>query len=407
MLGGEFPMLNRQKRQIHRLPNRIETITAIGRHADGGNLYLSIKPNGGRSWVFLYRERGTSRLREMGLGSAGPAGVSLKDARAKAHAARTSLLNGRDPLMDKRAKQADAAGTVTFGQFADELIKAKAPAWSARHVSQWKSAIRNHAAPLRSIPVRDLSTDHVLKVLEPLWTTKPETASRLRGRIEMVLDAAKAGGRRQGDNPARWNGHLEYMLAKPETLKRGHHKAVPYSEMPAFMALVRERKSTSARALEFTVLTAVRTSETTGAVWAEINLAEKLWTIPRERMKADREHRVPLADRAIEILQSMIPAGTDPDPAAYVFPGAKRGARLSSAAMLEFVRNLRGYGATVHGLRSSFRDWAAELTVHDPAVAEMALAHSVGDKVEAAYRRGDLFQKRAAIMDDWSQYLAA
>jgi len=342
----------------------------------------------------------------MGLGSAGPAGLSLKDARAKAHAARTMLLNGRDPLADKRAKQAEAAGTVTFGEFADELIKAKAPAWSARHLNQWKAAMKNHAAPLRPIMVRDVSTDDVLKVLTPLWTTKPETASRLRGRIEMVLDAAKAGGRRQGDNPARWNGHLEHMLAKPETLKRGHHKAVPYAEMPAFMASVRERKSTSARALEFTVLTAVRTGETTGAIWSEINLTEKLWTIPPERMKADREHRVPLSDRGIEILQSMIPAGTEPDTAAYVFPGARRGAPLSSAAMLEFLRALRGYGATVHGLRSSFRDWAAELTTHDPAVAEMALAHAVGDKVEAAYRRGDLFQKRVAIMDDWSQYLA-
>ena len=389
-------------REMHRLSARkVATLSTVGRHADGGNLYLSVSRNGGRRWVFLYRTRGTGRLREMGLGPApGPKkpGLSLQDARVKAAEARRLLFNGADPLTDKRSK----AGSKTFGEFADELVSNIASGFrNAKHREQWGSTLKIHAAPLRPKLLKDIGTEDVLEVLRPIWETRHETASRVRGRIERVLDAARAKGLRSGENPARWRGHLKELLSKRKTLTRGHHRALPYSEMPSFIAELRDRKSVSAMALEFTILCAVRTSETIGAKWTEIDLDRKTWKIPANRIKAGKEHRVPLTPRALAILEAL---NIQSD--GFVFPGQKSGKPLSNMAMLELLRTMRGRGFTVHGMRSSFKDWAAETTTHENTVTEMALAHAIGQKVEAAYRRGDLFAKRQILMDDWSRFLS-
>ena len=390
------------RREIHRLSARkVATLSAVGRHADGGNLYLAISANGGRRWVFLYRARGTGRLREMGLGPAPgtkKAGLSLQDARVKAADARRLLFNGSDPLADKRSK----AGTKTFGEFADELVSNIASGFrNSKHREQWQSTLKKYAASLRPKLLKDIDTEDVLEVLRPIWGAKHETASRVRGRIERVLDAAKAKGLRSGENPARWRGHLKELLSKRKTLTRGHHGALPYNDLPNFVAELRERKSVSALALEFTILCAVRTSETIGATWSEIDFDRKIWTIPANRIKAGKEHRVSLTSRAMEILKRL-----NVKCEGFVFPGQKAGKPLSNMAMLELLRSMRGRGYTVHGMRSSFKDWAAETTAHDNIVTEMALAHAVGHKVEAAYRRGDLFAKRKILMEDWARYLA-
>ena len=388
-------------REIHRLSAReAQTISERGRHSDGGNLYLSVSPTG-RRWVFLYRERGSSRLREMGLGPApGPkkAGLSLHDARAKAADARRLLLNGTDPISDKRSKM----GTKTFGEFADDLLDDISSGFrNLKHQEQWKSTLKTHAASLRPKLLKDISTEDVLQVLRPIWETRHETASRVRGRIERVLDAARAKGLRTGENPARWRGHLKELLSKRKTLTRGHHGALPYAELPDFMAELRDRNSVSALALEFTILTAARTSEAIGAKWEEIDFDSTVWTIPANRIKAGKEHRVPLTSRAVAILKVL-----NPQPSGFVFPGQKRGKPLSNMAMLELLRSIRGHGITTHGFRSSFKDWAADTTNHDNIVTEMALAHAIGTKVERAYRRGDLFQRRKSLMEDWEQYLS-
>jgi integrase len=389
-------------REMHRLSARkVTTLSAVGRHADGGNLYLSVSRNGGRRWVFLYRTRGTGRLREMGLGPApGPKkpGLSLQDARVKAAEARRLLFNGTDPLSDKRSN----AGTKTFGEFADELVSNIASGFrNAKHREQWESTLKTHAALLRPKLLKDIGTEDVLEVLRPIWETRHETASRVRGRIERVLDAARAKALRSGENPARWRGHLKELLSRRKTLTRGHHGALPYGEMPAFIAELRNRKSVSAMALEFTILCAVRTSETIGAEWSEIDLDRNIWNIPANRIKAGKEHRVPLTPRTLEILKAV-----KIRPAGFVFPGQRSGKPLSNMAMLELLRDMRGRGFTVHGFRSAFKDWAAETTTHENAVSEMALAHAVGNKVEAAYRRGDLFKKRQSLMDDWARFLS-
>jgi integrase len=390
------------KREMHRLSARkVATLSAVGRHADGGNLYLSISPSGGRRWVFLYRARGTGRLREMGLGPApGPKrpGLPLQDARAKAAEARRLLFNGTDPLTEKRA----TAGTKTFGEFADEFVSNITSGFRNRkHQAQWDSTLKTHAASLRPKLLKDIGTEDILEVLRPIWETRHETASRVRGRIERVLDAAKAKGLRTGENPARWRGHLKELLSKRKTLTRGHHGALRYDDMPAFIAEVQARKSVSALALEFTIMTAARTSETIGATWSEIDLQKKIWTIPASRIKAGKEHRVPLTVRAVEILKTL-----NVQSEGFVFPGQKRGKPLSNMAILELLRSMRGRTFTVHGFRSSFKDWAAETTTHDNFVTEMALAHAIGTKVESAYRRGDLFKKRQSLMDDWAQFLS-
>ena len=382
----------------------VKNISSPGRHADGRNLYLSIGPKGQRRWVFLYKERGTGRVREMGLGSAAKDEVSLADARRKATAARHLLSDGIDPLADKRARRA-ATASETFGEFADKYVDSISKGFKSEvHIGQWKSSLKDHAALLRPMKIEQIGTEHILRVLEPIWDKTHETAKRVQGRIERVLDAARAKGLRTGDNPARWRGHLKELLAKRKGVKE-HHAALAYAETPAFMIELRKLESVSAKALEFTILTAARTGETVGAKWEEIDLDEKLWTIPAERMKAGQEHRVPLTDRAIEILKSLKLKNSKPGD--FVFPGA-RGVNkpLSNMAMLQCLRGVRT-GVTVHGFRSAFRDWAGDNTSFPREIAESALAHVISNKAEAAYRRSDALEKRRKLMSAWQNFLAA
>jgi integrase len=381
-------------RKINRLnARRLATVTKCGRHADGGGLYLSISPNGGRRWVFLFRWHG--KPTEIGLGSARD--VTLARARELAAAARAKLAEGISP---KEAFRRSVEG-ATFGECADRVIETMCPSWrSVKHAQQWMTTLRDYAAPLRRLPVDKIATDDVLAVLKPLWNAKPVTASRLRGRIERVLDAAKAQGLRSGENPARWRGHLEQLLPKRQRLARRHHAAMPYGEVPAFMAALRQLDGTAALALEFAILTAARTGEVLGARWEEFDLDGAIWTIPASRMKAGREFRIPLAKRAVEIVKVMH-EGSSGD---FLFPGWKPGKPLSAIALEMVLRRMKVTGATVHGFRSSFRDWAAERSDSPNEVCEAALAHAVESKVEAAYRRGDLFDKRRKLMDAWSIY---
>jgi integrase len=383
-------------RTIARLNARkVATLAKPGRYADGGNLYLSVSSNGGRRWVFLYRAHG--KPTEVGLGSA--RAVSLAHAREMAAEARALVTTGHDPREVRRT-----AADKTFGEAADDLIEAMRPSWrSAKHGAQWEMTLRDYAAPLRGLPVDAITTDNLLGVLKPLWTKRPETASRLRGRIERVLDAAKAKGWRSGDNPARWRGHLDQLLPPRRKLARGHHAAMPYSQVPQFLAALRVRSATAALALEFAILTAARSAEVLGAQWSEIDLENRVWTLPPTRMKAGREHRVPLSRRALAILKAMRDAGTGD----FVFPGQKPGQPLSVMALEMVLRRMKVEGATVHGFRSAFRDWAAERTNVPNEVCEAALAHTVRDKTEAAYRRGDLFEKRRKLMDAWAAACAS
>ena len=394
-------------------PSRQNKLTALGvqrqktpgYYSDGGNLYLRVSEYGTKGWLFIFTRNG--KTREMGLGPFPD--VTLEDARAKALEARRALLAGEDPIKKRQAekdsRRLDAAKRITFDKAAEAFIESHRAGWkNAKHVSQWQNTLRDYASPVfGTLPVAAIDTSLVMQALErdKLWTTKPETASRVRGRIESVLDWATTRGHRTGENPARWKGHLDNLLpARTKVKKVKHHAALPYQDAPAFMAKLRDQDGIAARALEFTILTASRTGEVIAARWEEIDFAEKVWTVPTDRMKAKREHRVPLSPRAVEILRGMqeIKLGE------YVFPGTKRGAHLSSMAMLAVLERM-GYGdLTVHGFRSTFRDWAAERTSYPREVCEQALAHTVSDKVEAAYRRGDLFNKRMKLMDQWRTY---
>ena len=383
-------------RKINRLNARtVATITKHGRHADGGGLYLSISPNGGRRWVFLFRWHG--KPTEIGFGSARD--VTLARARELASAARSKLSEGINPKEARRALKG-----VTFGECADRLIEAMRPSWrNDKHVAQWEMTLRDYAAPLRRLPVDKISTDDVLLALKPIWSKKAETASRLRGRIERVLDAAKAQGLRSGENPARWRGHLDQLLPQRQQLARGHHAAMSYADVPSFMADLQSRQATAALALEFAILTAARSGEVLGARWVEFDLERAVWTIPAARMKAGREHRVPLSRRALKIVKAMHQA-RDGD---FVFPGQKAAMPLSVMALGMVLRRMSINDATVHGFRSAFRDWAAECTNFTNEVCEAALAHVIANKVEAAYRRGDLFDKRRKLMEAWAVFCAA
>jgi integrase len=383
-------------REINRLNARaVATIIAHGRHADGGGLYLSISPNGGRRWVFLYRWHG--KPTEIGLGSARD--VTLARARELARQARANLAEGGNPKGARKPSEGS-----TFGECADRLIEAMRPSWrNEKHAAQWEMTLRDYAAPLRHLPVDKVSTDDVLSVLKPLWNSKPETASRLRGRIERVLDAAKAKGLRTGENPARWRGHLDQLLPGRQRLTRGHYAAMPYADVPAFISDLQSRQATAALALEFTVLTAARSGEVLGARWTEFDLDAGVWTVPAARMKAGREHRVPLSPRALKITARAQESKTSE----FVFPGEKPGRPLSVMALEMVLRRMKIEDATVHGFRSSFRDWAAERTSFPNEVCEAALAHVIENKAEAAYRRGDLFEKRRKLMDAWAAYCTA
>jgi integrase len=384
-------------RKINRLNARaVATIKECGRHADGGGLYLSISPNGGRRWVFLYRWHG--KPTEIGCGSA--RGVTLASARELAGAARTKLAARINP---KEARKPTKG--ATFGEYADRLIETMQSSWrNAKHRAQWTMTLKVYAAPLRRLPVDAIGTDDVLAVLKPLWSKKHETASRLRGRIERVLDAAEAEGLRGGENPARWRGHLDQLLPKRQRLARGHHAAMAYAEVPAFTVDLQKRQATAAAALEFTILTAARSGETLLANKAEFDVSRAVWVVPPQRMKAGREHRVPLSRRALKIVKQGMQDYPDSD---FLFPGQKANKPLSGMALEMMLRRMKVEGATVHGFRSSFRDWASECMNFTNEVCEAALAHVIEDKAEAAYRRGDLFEKRRKLMEAWAVYCSA
>lgn len=373
-----------------------------GMLADGDGLYLQVTGAGARSWIFRFTLGGKSR--EMGLGSL--KGVGLAAARAKAAQCRALLADGIDPIAARKGEHAAravaGARAITFDQCAEAYINAHGATWrNPKHHSQWKTTLETYVSPVfGKLPVHAVDVSLVMKALEPIWTTKPETASRIRGRIESVLNWAKARGYRSGENPAQWKGHLDNLLPARSKLSRvKHHAALPYDETAQFMKSLREQTGMPARALEFLILTAARTGEAIGAQWCEIDLAEKVWTVPAARMKGGREHRVPLSNKTLAILNKVAKG----EPGDFVFRG-RNGGPLSNMALLMLLRRMGHGSLTAHGFRSTFRDWAAERTSFQREVAEAALAHVVGDKVEAAYRRGDLFEKRRRLMEAWAEF---
>ncbi|RQV02627.1 DUF4102 domain-containing protein [Burkholderia cenocepacia] len=382
------------------------TVTRLkepGLYADGGGLYLQITKTGVKSWLFRYMREG--KARGMGLGPLRT--VGLADARAKALDCRRQLLDGNDPLDKKKEQrvqqQIAAAKAITFEACATKFIEAHRASWkNAKHADQWTNTLTTYAYPVfESLPVSAIDTTHVMKVLEPIWTTKSETAGRLRGRIESVLDWATVRGYRSGENPARLKGHLDTLLPRLSRVRKvKHHPALPYAELPAFMEALRLEEGIAARALEFLILTATRTNEVIGATWDELSIAERAWIIPADRMKMRKEHRIPLSDQAVAIIKAM--EGVKQND--YVFPGARYNKPLSNMAMLQLLERMKRSDITVHGFRSTFRDWAGETTHFPREVCEAALAHGLKDKAEAAYARGDLFVKRGALMQEWAGY---
>lgn len=367
-----------------------------GRHSDGGGLYLNVTPFGSKSWLFMWTIAG--KRREMGLGPY-PA-VTLASARTKAGEARQAIAEGRDPIAEK-AKETEP----TFAECVDKFLGSMEGQWrNDKHRAQWRMTLGDaYCKTIAAKRVSQIGTDDVLRILSPIWTEKNETASRLRGRIERVLDFAKAKGWREGENPALWRGHLKALLPARQKLQRGHHAAMHYDSLPAFMARLREADGIAARALEFAILNASRSGEVLGARWEEIDDKAKTWTIPKERMKAGRAHVVPLSDAALSILKRMKELATGD----YVFPGAKPKRPLSNMAMTAVLRRMELRHLTVHGFRSAFRDWCGDKTTFPRDVAAMALAHRVGDSTEQAYRRADALAKRRKLMNAWAQYITA
>ncbi|NPU65384.1 integrase arm-type DNA-binding domain-containing protein [Bradyrhizobium sp. 83012] len=392
------------------LVGRLTALKAIkvkksGMYADGAGLYLQVTGDGentpAKSWIFRFTLRGRSR--EMGLGSFSIFG--LAEARAKAAEYRRQVYEGIDPIEARRAQRAqaalEAAAALTFQECTKQYLAAHSAGWrNAKHTAQWGSTLKTYAEPvIGSLSVHAIDTALVMKIIEPLWSKKPETASRLRGRIEAVLDWATVRGFRQGENPARWRGHLDKLLpARAKVRKVKHHAALPFDKVPAFMTALRAQEGVAARALEFLILTAARTGEVIGARPEEFK--DTVWTVPAGRMKASKEHRVPLSAAALAIVETV---RTEPGDA-HVFPGGKRDKPLSNMAMLALLDRMGRSDLTAHGFRSTFRDWAAECTNYPNEVVEMALAHTISSKVEAAYRRGDLFEKRKSLMSDWARF---
>jgi integrase len=380
-----------------------------GMYADGGGLYLRVTPEGARNWVLRYMLN--RRPRWMGLGPLALYG--LADARAKALEARRRRHEGTDPIEARRAERArqrlDEAKAITFKQCAESYIASHGAGWrNEKHKYQWPATLSAYAYPvIGTLPVQAVDTALVLRVLEPIWTKKPETASRVRQRIENILDFAKVRGYRDGENPARWRGHLDKLLpARFKVRSVEHLAALPYAALPAFLANLRQREAVAARALEFLILSAARTGEVIGARWNEIDLLNKTWTVPAARMKAHREHRVPLSPRALGILQEMQVARDGDNSDAFVFPGPRASKPLSNMAFLMLLRRMGLHDLTVHGFRATFKTWASERTSFQNEIVEAALAHVIGDKVEQAYRRGDLFEKRRRLMQQWETFCA-
>lgn len=396
-------------RTINRLSHRkVESLKQPGMHGDGGGLYLQVTESADgtprKSWLFRYSVAG--RERQMGLGPLSD--VPLAEARARASAARELRRAGKDPIAEREAARAQASlvaeRAMSFDDCATAYIAAHRAGWrNVKHASQWTNTVATYCSPIfGKLPVQLVDVGLVMKAIEPVWSTKPETAGRVRGRIERILDWAKVRGYRDGENPARWRGHLDHLLpARGKVWRVKHHAALPYGELPAFVAALRGRDAVAARALEFAILTAARTSEVLGATWSEIDLDARIWTVPAERMKAGREHRVPLGNRAVEIIRNMMTAKQSD----YIFYGDRR-ATLSNMSLLMLLRRMGRNDITTHGFRSSFRDWTAEQTDSPSALAEMALAHSIGNAVEAAYRRGDMLDKRRPLMARWENYCA-
>ncbi|CAG4889822.1 tyrosine-type recombinase/integrase [Paraburkholderia saeva] len=396
------------KRLVNRLtPLAIKRATKSGYYLDGNGLFLVVGKGtgaevGGKSWVFRYKVQG--KTTEMGLGSADI--VTLSEARQKMTDARKLLLDGIDPLKHRqevlRIRRHAEQSARTFEECARALIESKQSEWkNPKHRKQWVSTLETYAYPkIGSMDVADIDTAHVMRVLTPIWIQKNETASRLRGRIEAVLDWARVHEHRVGENPARWKGHLDKLLSAPGKVQREtsqHHAALAYSEIGAFLRDLRERDGMGARALEFAILTAARSGEVRGMLWSEVDLDAGIWTIPGIRMKAGKEHRVSLSDDAVKLLEAL------PRRNELVFP-APRGGPLSDMSLTAVLKRMGRADLTAHGFRSTFRDWSGEMSAHPREVIEHALAHQLADRVEAAYQRGDLFAKRKVLMADWAKY---
>jgi integrase len=389
----------KQRLTVH----KVERLATAGRYYDNDRaakgLLLQVAPSGSKSWIMRYQKNG--RQRALGLGSF-PL-ITLEEARKKAVAARLLLLQGQDPNDTKRAARRDTE-TITFQEAAEKYFAAHEAEWSSRvHRRQFLNSLRNHVFDrIGKMPIDQIETPHVLKVLEPVWETTTETATRIRSRIEAVLDWAKVRGYRSGDNPAIWKGHLDHLLGKPGKIaKVTNHPCLPFAQINEFVIELRKRAGTAARALEFLILTATRTGDVRGALWSEIDLTAKTWTIPAERMKAKKEHCVPLVESAIELLRSLPRENNNP----FVFIAPTPGRGLASMAMNTLLKRMKQQIATVHGFRATFKTWASEMTNFQSDVIEMALAHSVGSKVEQAYQRGTMFAKRRALLDAWSAYI--
>ncbi len=375
---------------------RVET-APVGRHGDGNGLWLTVRGGGARSWSVRYTFRG--RRREMGIGPT--SARSLSDAREFARDIRKQLLEGLDPIEERRRKRRRVV--PTFKECADRFIAQNSAGWSnQKHLQQWENTLATYAFPtIGHVPVDQVETPDVLRILQPVWNSKTETAVRVRGRIERILSWAAIQKLRSRENPATWKNHLDAILPKPSTVRAvKHHRALPWGDVPGFIRALHQREGIAANALEFLVLTAARSGEVRGATWSEIDLDSRTWTVPADRMKVGREHRVPLSDEAVRLLRDL-PRFEGSE---YVFPSPRTGRPLSDSALGKVLRDL-GLDVTAHGFRSSFRDWCAESTAYPNHVAEMALAHTIGDKVEAAYRRGDLFEKRRKMMTAWGDFI--
>lgn len=373
-----------------------------GYFGDGGGLWLQVSKSGSKSWVFRYTRNGQTH--ELGLGSY--VNVPLGTARQKAEAIRHALGRDEDPLAARIAARAAAAARLTFAQCAEQYIAMHSPGWkNPKHADQWTNTLDTYAMPvIGKLDVGLVDTQHIVQILEPIWVSKNETASRVRGRLERVLAWARTRGLRTGDNPATWRNHLDTLLPRPASVQQQkHHAALPFKDIHAFVTELHAQPGVTARALEFTILTATRTGEVIAATWEEINLREEVWIIPKTRMKAKREHRVPLSSRAVELLKQMKKARKSD----FVFPGWKAGTGLSNMAMLQLLRKAGYSELTVHGFRSTFRDWCAEMTSYPRELAEAALAHTLSNKAEAAYFRSDMFEKRREMMQAWCNYINA
>ena len=382
---------------------KVGALNQTGNYGDGGGLWLQVSKWQSKNWVFRFTFDG--KRREMGLGSCKD--VDLADARILADTFRKMVRNGIDPIearkAERTAQRAERMNNVAFPFCAEKYIEAHRHGWkNVKHAQQWTNTLTQYAYPvIGETPVKNIDTTHILRILEPIWTTKTETASRLRSRLENVLDWATTRGYRTGDNPARWKGHLENLLPKPSKVKKvEHHAALPYPQMHSFIQALRYHDHISALALEFLVLTAARTSEVIAATWDEINLHEMIWVIPANRMKAQREHRVPLSSRCLEILHKALNMRQSD----FIFSGGRANKGLSNAAMDKLLQVTMNYDCTVHGFRSSFRDWAGERTHYPSDLCEMALALTIRNKTEAAYRRGDMLEKRRQMMNDWQKF---